>query len=160
MEKYSKAGQGYPSPTGVFFLPPRHCREIKTLWTSHRPIEVWCRALSQWWQASLKLSVRPWWWGRAARHPQGPISVGVPRKGPSNSPIRRRCNLASTSFTLAPHWSRLIAQLHICSSVFLNSEAKPQSCIFNHWLPIGMGMEMSTTVVCPEQSYWNCNDKE
>lgn len=90
---------GCLSPTGVYFLPPRHCWEIKTLWTSHGPIEVWCLLWSgpssQRRQASLELSVRPWRWGSATGHPQGPISAGVPRKGPSNDPRRRCCNHAS-----------------------------------------------------------------
>ncbi|KAK5899059.1 hypothetical protein CesoFtcFv8_008577 [Champsocephalus esox] len=40
--------------------------------------------------------------GSAAGHPQGPINVGVPRKVPSNAPVRRCCNPASLSFALIP----------------------------------------------------------
>lgn len=93
-----RLSRGCLSPTGVYFLPPRRCWEIKTLWTSHGPIEVGCMLpsspSSRRWQASLELSVRPWRWGSATGHPQGPISAGVPRKGPSNDPRRRCCNRA------------------------------------------------------------------
>lgn len=165
MENYSKAGPGLPvSHRGPFFFlyPSRHRREnqnsadvTRADWSSASAPE---RAFSQWWQASLELSVRPWRWGRAAGRPRGPISAGVPRKGPSNSPIRRRSNLASTGFTHASpppaHWSRLIV-----AALFLNSVAKPQSCIFNHRLPIGATMEMSTTAVLTQPSYQNRNGK-
>lgn len=94
-----RLSRGCLSPTGVYFLPPRHCWEIKTLWTSHGPIEVRCMLpsspSSRRWQASLELSVRPRRWGSATGHPQGPISAGVPRKGPSNDPRRRCCNRTS-----------------------------------------------------------------
>lgn len=63
------------------------------------------QSLARRWQASLELSVRPWRRGSAAGHPQGPINVGVPRKGPSNAPVRRCCNPASRGFMLIPRWS-------------------------------------------------------
>lgn len=104
-----KGRPGLPvSHRGLLFTPSPLLRNQNSLdvtradWSSVPALE---RPLSRWWQASLELSVRPWQWGSAAGHPQGPISVGVPRKGPSNDPIRRHCNLASLGLVLIPHWS-------------------------------------------------------
>lgn len=120
-----KGRPGLPvSHGGLLFTPSPLLRNQNSLdvtgadWSSAPAPE---QSLSQRWQASLELSVRPWQWGSAAGHPQGPISAGVPGKGPSNDPVRRRCNLASlglhahppliTINSTAPHFQPRVFEL-------------------------------------------------
>lgn len=104
-----KGRPGLPvSHRALLFTPSPLLRNQNSLdvtqadWSSVPALE---QSLARRWQASLELSVRPWRRGSAAGHPQGPINVGVPGKGPSNDPVRRCCKPASSNSTLIPHWS-------------------------------------------------------
>lgn len=104
-----KGRPGLPvSHRALLFTPSPLLRNQNSLdvtqadWSSVPALE---QSLARRWQASLELSVRPWRRGSTAGHPQGPINVGVPGKGPSNDPVRRCCKPASSNSTLIPPWS-------------------------------------------------------